>query len=381
MLDRVIAFFTSLKLTVVCLTFGMLLVFAGTLAQVEMGLYEVQRQFFQSYFVLWKLPALGWHVPLPGGYLVGGLLLINLVASHFARFSLSWNKAGIWLVHFGLILLLIGQLMTDLLSRESTLHLREGQTKNYSESGREAELVLTDKSDPKLDKVVSIPQRLLMSRSEITHPDLPFTLKVKNFYPNSVVQNRPANATEPPPATQGIGLRASVQEVPKVTTTDRRDVPSMIFEVVSKNGQSLGTWLASEYVNDPQPFRADDRSWEVSMRLRRYYKPFSLQLVEFRHDLYPGTQIPKNFSSRVVLNRPETGEQREVLIKMNRPLRYEGETFYQSSFDPDNEGTILQVVRNPGWLTPYFSCVLVGLGLLLQFFQQLFGFTLKRRTT
>ena len=33
---------------------------------------------------------------------------------------------------------------------------------------------------------------------------------------------------------------------------------------------------------------------------------------------------------------------------MNNPLRYNGETFYQSSYLPGDGGTILQVVRNPG---------------------------------
>jgi hypothetical protein len=96
--------------------------------------------------------------------------------------------------------------------------------------------------------------------------------------------------------------------------------------------------------------------------------------------VYPGTDIPKNFSSRVLLQRPATGEKREVLIYMNNPLRYAGETYYQSGFDPDNHGTILQVVHNPSWLTPYFSCVLVGVGLVVQFAIHLLGFTRKRRT-
>jgi hypothetical protein len=65
---------------------------------------------------------------------------------------------------------------------------------------------------------------------------------------------------------------------------------------------------------------------------------------------------------------------------MNNPLRYGGETYYQASFDPDNEGTILQVVRNPGWLTPYFACVLVAAGLVVQFSMHLFGFAASRRT-
>jgi hypothetical protein len=116
------------------------------------------------------------------------------------------------------------------------------------------------------------------------------------------------------------------------------------------------------------------------MRPRRHYKPYSLQLLKFQHDIYAGTDIPKNFSSRVVLDRPDTGEKREVLIYMNSPLRYAGETYYQASYDEDNHGTILQVVHNPSWLTPYFSCILVGAGLLVQFAMHLVGFTRKRRT-
>ncbi len=106
-----------------------------------------------------------------------------------------------------------------------------------------------------------------------------------------------------------------------------------------------------------------------------------MHLVEFRHDRYPGTDIPMNFSSRLRLQRPDTGEDREVLIYMNHPLRYEGETYYQSSFDRDDQGTVLQVVRNPSWLTPYFSCVMVGIGLMLQFSIHLTRFARRRHKT
>jgi hypothetical protein len=60
-------------------------------------------------------------------------------------------------------------------------------------------------------------------------------------------------------------------------------------------------------------------------------------------------------------------------------LRYGGATYYQASFDTDNQGTILQVVRNPGWLTPYVVCVLVSLGLIWQFSLHLFNFLRQRR--
>lgn len=380
LLDRIVRILCSLKLTVICLTLGMVLVLVGTLAQVEMGLYKAQNEFFRSFFVYWTPRGSGLRIPVfPGGYLVGGVLLVNLMASHFVRFKFSSQKAGIWLIHSGLILLLLGQLLTDVLSKESSLHLREGDTKNYSVSERDPELAIIDVSDAQTDTVVAIPQSLLLSQGEVRHPQLPFTIRVQHFYANSVVENRATNSAAPPAASRGLGPFATVKELPKVTAMDRRDVPSAIVEFVGPQG-SLGTYLVSEYLEQLQSVSAGGKEYQVVLRPKRHYKPFSIQLIDFTHDVYPGTSIPKNFSSRVKLLRPDRGEDREVLIYMNNPLRYDGETFYQASFDTDNQGTILQVVRNPSWLTPYLSCILVGVGLVLQFAIQLFGFTFKRRT-
>ena len=401
-LDRLIAFFTSLRLTVVCLALGLIVVFFGTMAQDPIGLYLAQEKFFRSFFItaapMWaalKKTLEVFHVYLPpstamdvlhgskipvfpGGYLIGGVLLLNLLASHFKRFSLSVNKAGIWMVHAGLILLLLGQLGTDFFSRETSLHLRQGEARNYSETQREVELAIIDVTDPQSDKVVTIPQGLVAGQKVIRLPELPFSLHIKSFYPNSVVENLPRDKNVSPAATKGIGARAVLRETPRVTDLERRDIPSAVVEVVTPEG-SLGTWLATEYIDKPQSFTVNSRTYELAMRPRRFYKPYSIQLLNFQHDVYPGTEIPKNFSSRIALDRPETGEKREVLIYMNNPLRYAGETYYQSGFDPDNQGTILQVVHNPSWLTPYFSCILVGVGLVVQFAIHLFGLTFKRK--
>jgi hypothetical protein len=377
--EPLIKFFTSLRLTVACLAFAILLVFFGTLAQVDLGLYKVQAEFFRSFVVLWGPKTATWKIPvLPGGYLVGGVLLINLIASHIMRFKLTKAKIGIWLTHFGLILLLLGQLGTDMLSRESTLHLREGEAKNYSEADRRTELAVIDTTDPDTDKVVAIGQGLLMHKREIRQSDLPFTIRVKKFFANSTVQDRPADSAEPPPASEGLGLRALVRESPRVTAMELRDFPSAIIEIQTP-GKSLGTWLVSEYIDRPQPFTYNNRTYKLEMRPRRYYNPFTIRLLEFHHDVYAGTDIPKNFSSRVQLQAPATGENRDVNIYMNNPLRYAGQTIYQERFDPDDHGTILQVVHNPSWLTPYLACVLVGGGLVIQFMTHLLAFSLKRR--
>ncbi|MEK6543817.1 MAG: cytochrome c biogenesis protein ResB [Elusimicrobiota bacterium] len=103
------------------------------------------------------------------------------------------------------------------------------------------------------------------------------------------------------------------------------------------------------------------------MRSSREYLPYSIELKDFRHEVYPGTEIPRHFSSLVSLINEERSEKRDVLISMNKPLRYQGLTFYQASFGKDDTLSILQVVRNPGWLVPYAACVLVGFGLLLHF--------------
>jgi hypothetical protein len=378
--DRLISFFTSLRLTVVCLALALVLVFWGTLAQVDLGLYKAQNEFFRSFIIYWGPKGASWRIPVfPGGYLIGGVLVLNLLATQCRRLTFTAGKIGLWMVHVGLILLLLGQLLTDLLSRESVLHLRNGEARNYSETEREAELAVIDTTDPDYDKVVAIPQSLLARQKSLRPGDLPFMVRVKQFFPNSLVADRAADAAQPSAATQGIGPRATVKELPRVTEMEKRDIPSAVVEIYTPES-ALGTWLVSEYIEQPQEFTLGNRTYQLALRPRRHYKPYSIQLVNFQHDVYPGTEIPKNFSSRVLLQSPQTGEKREVLIYMNNPLRYAGETYYQSGFDPDDKGTILQVVHNPSWLTPYFSCVLVGLGLMVQFATHLLGFTFKRKT-
>ena len=379
LLDRLIGFFTSLKLTVVCLVLGMVLVFIGTLAQVDLGLYKAQEEIFRSFVIFWGPKGAGWKIPVfPGGYLIGGLLLINLVSAHYKRFGFRRDKLGIIITHFGIILLLVGQIGTDLLSRESSLHLRIGEARNYSEADRRMELALIDVTDPKSDSVFAIPDSRLATEREIRDPALPLTVTVLKFLPNSALSSTAKAGFEKVPATAGFGPQLWYRAEPKVTKMDARDVPTAIVEFHTPQGQSLGTWLISGYLDQPQTVTVGGRTYKIDLRLRRYYHGFGLRLMEFRHDVYKGTDIPKNFSSLVRVQNPRTGEDRQVKIYMNNPLRYGGLTFYQASFDPDNQGSVLQVVRNPSWLTPYLACILVGAGLLIQFLSHLIPF-LKRR--
>lgn len=371
-------FFVSLRLTVVLLILSLVLVFAATLDQVNLGIWAVQEKYFRSFFVLWRVGDI--PVPVfPGGYLVGGLLLINLVAAHVYRFKFTWRKSGIFLTHLGLILLLVGELLTGLWQEDYTMRLAEGETKNYSESFRENELVLIETTDPKIDDVVAIPESLVAAGREIQHPKLPFRVVPRTYYPNAVLHVRgPAAGSSPSPATLGVGPRVIATPVPVTYKQDEVNSPAAFIEFIGANG-SLGTFLVSTQLPTSQTFELGDRTWRLGLRSKRAYKPFALTLKEVRHDVYLGTDIPKNFSSRIQLTTPDGRENREVLIYMNNPLRFGGLTFYQYQMDSANATSVLQVVRNPSWLIPYIACTMMAVGLVLQFLLHLTGFVTRRR--
>ena len=136
----------------------------------------------------------------------------------------------------------------------------------------------------------------------------------------------------------------------------------------------------------PQTVTVAGKTFTFTMRPARVYHPFSLTLLKATHTVYPGTDIPKDFRSRVRIDNPQSGEQREVEISMNHPLRYGGYTYYQyqmtqGEMHPGEQSfSALQVVHNPSWLTPYIGCGMVGVGLVIQFFYHLSGFVTKRKT-
>ncbi len=371
-------FFVSLKLTVVLLALSIILIFWATLSQVELGIWGVQEKFFHAFFVLGKIPGTDIPAPLfPGGYFLGGLLLINLIAAHLYRFKLEWKKAGIQLTHIGVILLLIGELLTGLLQSESQMKISEGEAQFYSESDRITELVLLDTTEAKFNEVVAIPEAVITDGGTIQHPKLPFQVRIRDSYANAMLQMRDQSPNAAPAlATAGIGPRVAVIPLRLTYKQDERNAPAANIELIGTEG-TLGTWLVSPLLGAPQSFTYQGRTWQIALRFKRFYRPFSLTLLKFTHEKYAGTDIPKNFASRIRLLNENTHDDREVLIYMNNPLRYAGLTFYQASFVGDNT-TILQVVRNPSWVLPYVSCILMGLGLVVQFSIHLVGFIKKR---
>jgi hypothetical protein len=363
--SRIGAFFKSFQLTIVLLALLMCLVVLCTLAQVEMGTQGAVNAYMRSFVVWHQFAGLPFPLPVfPGGALVGLLLTFNLIAKTLS-IKLSWQKAGMWLVHSGLVVLFAGEFVAGMMQVDTNMSIEVGQTVNYVQSYKNAELALIDVTNPAWDEVYSVPDTLLSKGGSIAIPGTPITLNVKKYMANAELSNLPAGAP-PSLATAGVGTQVSVVEKPLVSADNDMNQTSAFVEPVA-GGHSYGTWLVSVGLGAPQSFVHEGHTYVLAMRLRRQYLPYAFTLKQFRHDVYPGTDIPKNFSSLVQVVNPSRQESREVLIYMNQPLRYEGKTFYQASFGKNDTLSVLSVVENPGWLLPYVSCVLVSLGLLVHF--------------
>ena len=497
--SRLWKFLTSLKVTVVLLLLSTLLVFLGTLAQVNEGLWEAQERWFKSYFVLRRAGDAWWVPPVfPGGYTIGFSLLFNLIAAHIHRFQWSGKKVGIHLTHAGIVLLLVGQLATDMLSRESFVSFEEGQNRDYSEAHRTVELVVLGEPQNGRERVVAFSEAAVARKQALLAPDFPFEMRVTEWGENGEVHSHatlleigtqmqtaiatmkskygtaealPGEAERakengarsaiwsealravgekdpdivaaarrvaadparegilrkelqtrfssqmleafsmrqptmekmqaakylgaqlaedkfvpldklPAAAAQGAGQRMLLVPKPPAHGMDDRNFPYAKIEILEK-GKSLGVWMLSPWIV-PQEIQAGGQTFRIALRSERYGQPFSLTLLKTTHEVYPGTQIPKNFQSHILLENKEKGEKREVDISMNNPLRYGGLTFYQhqmgrTEVSGGKGNSQLQVVRNPSWITPYLGCAIVSLGMVWQFLYHLVGFITKPR--
>jgi ResB-like family len=419
-IEKTVKFLTSLKLTVTLLAFSIVLVFVGTIAQADEGLYGAQAHYFKKWIVV-GANFFGHKIPilLPGGYLLGVLLLVNLVCAHIYRFEFTAKKIGIQLAHAGVIVLLVGQLAMDMLARELQMEFSEGEARNYSQSATDFELAVVNGTE-----VTTISAKSLKPGDELKISNLPFTIRVKEFWKNSAISFRPPMMTNlpPPKINNGVARDFDFVSAAEEKSSDKRNIPTAIIELRDEKN-SFGDWVVSgwsgdesvianvqqHYIEDygpelghgittrltaPQSVEIDGRKFTLLMQPARVRHAFSLTLLKATHTVYPGTVtsmnpdgIPKDFRSRVRIENSQTGENREVEISMNHPLRYGGYTFYQYQMAAgemvERAGqtpfSVLQVVRNPSWLTPYVGCAMVGIGLMIQFLFHLVKFVSKQK--
>ena len=310
-----------------------------------------------------------------------GQATIAALVAGAASVLLFNRKAGIVLLHIGLAGLMLNELFVTYTNDETRMSMVEGETATTAIDVRATELAIIDRSDPKTDRIIAIPESRFASGTPIDDPRLPFVIQCTSFYGNSDI----TRLMTPNESVEGLGQRFSISPLP-ANTGSEIDLASTEIELTGRDGKSLGRWQLSQLLYQQglvDEVAVDDQSYKIGLRFKTEYKPYAIKLKDVSATYYTGTKTPESFSSVVDVMADGDSQSTEKKISMNDPLRFGGETFYQSGYD-DSQGTeisTLQVVRNHGWMIPYVCCMFVVVGLAGQFLSSLSGFLGKEQKT
>ncbi len=362
----------SLTLCVILLFAAIVLIFSATLDQVHLGVWAVQEKYIKSLIVYRSIPELKFDLPVfPGGYLIGSLLLLNIIFIHSKRFAFSLKNLGLTLTHLGLLLLIISLGLSSILEKDYEMHLSRGVPKNYSENNTHLAFSLTEIKSDREVVIFSTPTDELSHKTLISPSNSPLRVKVLSYYPNAVLlptSSFPSDITNP--ATEGYGISLIAKPIPIDSTSISANHPALIVQIINPSG-SITTYLVSSAVNESESFNYRDHKFNISLSPERDALPFDMTLTSFTHTDYFGTHIPKVITSHLRISEPLHSIQRDVTLTMNSPLRLAGRTFYQAGYENNDQTSIIKVVKNPTWQLPYLSCALMTVGLLLHFIYQL----------
>lgn len=327
------------------------------------------------------------------------------------------NRGGIVLLHFGISLMMVNELFVGIYAVEEKITVAEGEKTEYAYNTQDVELAVTFRGSEE-DKVVSFPLRLLKPGTTLSHDSLPFQLQVESYFPNSklAMKSTPGGidqfmlkgkSVKVQPMV-GRGFLSKAENVARITGADVEQKVDMASAYVSVLGAEVenrimaadpdneevkqNVLLVSQHYSDFGSLGRDDGAnsekivvdgviYEIALRFRRAFKPYSIFLTDTFEESHHGSTKHKSFGSRFTVTDTSTGEIQQCSITMNNPLRYKGETFYQSGYFQRQtprgmvEVTTLQVVTNQGWMIPYVGCMYVVIGMLAQFCSGMLKFT------
>jgi len=149
--------------------------------------------------------------------------------------------------------------------------------------------------------------------------------------------------------------------------------PEMVTFKVSVGDQSKEVNLFAYAANqgEDQTIELDGVKITLNLGAKVINIPFSLKLIDFQLERYPGSMSPSSYASEVELTDREEGiVDRPFRIYMNHVLDHRNYRFFQSSFDPDEKGTVLSVNHDPGTLPTYIGYLLLALGMIWNLFDK-----------
>ena len=369
--------------TLTMLLLGLLTWFA-TLEQIDNGLYPTLTKYFdwKSVFLLPEINGKLVPLPLPGGYWVCALLLVNLILGGVIRIRKGWRHYGNLISHFGIIFMLLGGGVAHHFSERGNMAVGQGESSNVAEDYFEYVVEVTEIKDSKPGKIHVIRGKDIDDLKDaklrtFRLPELPFDLQLTGYLNNTV----PVSANERAPDRQqliadGYFLMAK----PKLEKAEEaeRYTAGCYARILGRDGEKSKPFILAGASFHPFSYRYQDRIFTVDMRKRSWVMPFTLKLDRFTAAFHPGTMRPSKFVSEVT--RLENGGEAKVTIQMNEPMRYEGLTFFQASYGPPGAGpgtkmySVFEIVKNPADKWPEYSLWIVAFGMAVTFLIKLGSF-------
>ena len=269
------------------------------------------------------------------------LSIINLIGIMINR-KMYKKLNGRFIFHASFVIMLIGAAMTRYVGYEGIMHIREGQTQNTMIS-LEPYFQVTIEYDGK--KYYSEFQKEFSAiGSNDFNYDVKFADKVLNLKLDSYKFAKKGSAT-----MNLIGTKVSVGDESQVT------------KLVGQRGQE---GLQRDFV-----FK-DNIIVHITYGSKPLHLPFAIRLNDFQLDRYPGSMSPSSYASEVTVIDKINNVQFDYRIFMNSTLKYGGYQFFQSSFDPDEKGTILSVNNDPGTIPTYIGYFLLTIGFFMNMFDK-----------
>lgn len=330
----------------------MLYLVCGTIAQKYIGLYEATQMFFSD-FIFWLGP-----MPMPGMPVFMVLIFINLGFKLIFKSPWVLKNAGIIITHIGAILLMGGGLLTAAFSSEGYMDIVEGSDSAFVNDYHMREFVLLDENGHTIERFT---HHDLNTNTVLSLSNIPVKITILETCRNCQITAR----EEKDDSFVGMAQHMQLSDGP-LEMQNEENMAGLTFSVEYKDTKQ--THVVLENVPQlPEVTHADSR-YKFMLRKIQRPLPFSIELVDFKKELHPGTAVARTYSSHIRVH--DEGAVWDSVIRMNEPLRYKGYTFFQSSFldTPNGEVSVLAVVWNVGRAFPYISGIVMCIGIIVHLF-------------
>jgi cytochrome c-type biogenesis protein CcsB len=178
-----------------------------------------------------------------------------------------------------------------------------------------------------------------------------------------------------PNATEAMGTDANgmpVRSLVQMPTKSQNELDAFTAIITSGNEvQRVNVFGRDGVVHEPSVCTINGITVRISYGAIVRELPFSIQLRDFQLERYPGSMSPSSYASEITLKDPTLSIERPFRIFMNNILKYNGYRFFQTSFDRDEQGTILSVNQDYwGTFITYLGYFLMTLGMVFTVFSR-----------